>query len=174
MADVNIIKRGEDLVITNSITIGSNINAGLPGMIIYNKNTDQFEGYLNRVNAYNNSHWAPMSLDIASSSNLGGIKVGNNLAITADGTLNATASSISRKTQRVLIVNPAPGAGDYTSIGQCIHDFFGYDSSTGTYPSGELNFFHSNSSVYYPYPGPEARYIILVSRVYIMKLHMEQ
>lgn len=163
MADVIIIKRGEDLAITNSITIGSNINAGLPGMIIYNKNTDQFEGYLNRVNAYNNSHWAPMSLDIASASNLGGIKVGNNLAITGDGTLNSTASSISRKTQRVLIVNPAPGAGDYTSIGQCIHNFFGYDSSTGTYPSGELNFFHSNSSVYYPYPGPEARYIILVS-----------
>ena len=36
MADVIIIKRGEDLSITNSITIGSNINAGLPGMIIYN------------------------------------------------------------------------------------------------------------------------------------------
>jgi hypothetical protein len=163
MGDVIIIKRGEDLAITNSITIGSNINAGLPGMIIYNKNTDQFEGYLNRVNQYNNSHWAPMSLDIASASNLGGIKVGNNLAITGDGTLNATASSISRKTQRVLIVNPAPGAGDYTSIGQCIHNFFGYDSSTGTYPSGELSFFHSNSSTNYPYPGPEARYIILVS-----------
>ena len=163
MSSVIIIKRGEDLAITNSISIGSNINAGIPGMIIYNKDTDRFEGYLNRVNLYNDSHWAPMSLDIASASNLGGVKVGNNLAITADGTLNATASSISRKTQRVLIVNPAPGAGDYTSIGQCIHDFFGYDASTGTYPSGELAFFHSNSSTYYPYPGPEARYIILVS-----------
>lgn len=163
MADVIIIKRGEDLAITNSITIGSNINAGLPGMIIYNRGTDQFEGYLNRVNLYNNSHWAPMSLDIASASNLGGIKIGNNLAITSDGTLNSTASSISRKTQRVLIVNPAPGAGDYTSIGQCIHDFFGYDSSTGTFPDGELLFFNSNSSTYYPFPGPDARYIILVS-----------
>lgn len=163
MSSVIIIKRGEDLAITNSISIGSNINAGIPGMIIYNKETDRFEGYLNRVNLYNDSHWAPMSLDIASSSNLGGIKVGNNLAITADGTLNATASSISRKTQRVLIVNPAPGAGDYTSVGQCIHDFFGYDAGTGTYPSGELAFFNSNSSTYYPYPGPESRYIILVS-----------
>lgn len=163
MGDIIIIKSGQDLAITNSITIGSNINAAVPGMMVYNTDTDQFEGYLNRVNLYNNSHWAPLSLDIASASNLGGIKVGNNLAITSDGTLNATSSSISRKTQRVLIVNPAPGAGDYTSIGQCIHDFFGYDSSTGTYPSGELNFFHSNSSTYYPYPGPEARYIILVS-----------
>lgn len=163
MGDIIIIKSGQDLAITNSITIGSNINAAVPGMMVYNTNTDQFEGYLNRVNLYNNSHWAPLSLDIASASNLGGIKVGNNLAVTSDGTLNATSSSISRKTQRVLIVNPAPGAGDYTSIGQCIHDFFGYDSSTGTYPSGELQFFHSNSSTYYPYPGPEARYIILVS-----------
>lgn len=163
MGDIIIIKSGQDLAITNSVTIGSNINAAVPGMMVYNTDTDQFEGYLNRVNLYNNSHWAPLSLDIASASNLGGIKVGNNLAITSDGTLNATSSSISRKTQRVLIVNPAPGAGDYTSIGQCIHNFFGYDSSTGTYPSGELNFFHSNSSTYYPYPGPEARYIILVS-----------
>jgi hypothetical protein len=163
VGDIIIIKSGEDLALTNSITIGSNIKTALPGMIIYNEATDRFEGYLDRVNAYNDSHWAPMSLEIASSSNLGGIKIGNNLSITTDGKLNATSNSSSRKVQRILIVSAEPGAGDYTSIGQCIHDFFGYDAGTGTYPSGELLYFNGISSNNYPFPGPEARYIIEVA-----------
>ena len=157
------IFKNTDLAIDKSIQIGSNTITALPGTLIYNRTTDQFQGYLSRTNAYNNSHWASLSLESATASNLGGIKVGNNLTITADGILSATSSSVSRKLQRVLIVNAQPSAGDYTSIGQCIDNFFGYDPTTGTYPDGELAFLNANSSVNYPYPGPTSRYIILVS-----------
>ena len=37
MGDIIIIKSGEDLALTNSITIGSNIKTAVPGMIIYMK-----------------------------------------------------------------------------------------------------------------------------------------
>lgn len=158
--DILTFYNNQDANFPGAISLGSNISSVLPGAMRYNVNTDRFEGYLNTIQPYNNSKWAPLSFTVASSSNLGGIKVGNNLSITSDGQLNATAEGVSRKFQKTLIVSQAPNSGDYTSIGECIAEFFGYDPATSTYPSGELA---GLDRTYYPFPGPDARYIILVS-----------
>jgi hypothetical protein len=113
-----------------------------------------------------------MSLSVASESKLGGIKVGNNLGITSNGILNASANGVSRKFQKVLIVSQNANTGDYTSIHQCLDQFFGYDFTAGSISTGwsnstgELAGLDRNE---YPFPGSNAitgvtsRYIVLAS-----------
>ena len=127
------------------------------GTIFYNPTNDRFEGYVATTRAYNNSRFLPLSLDAATTSNLGGIKVGNNLSITADGTLNAVAESSTQKFQKILSVSPYDNVADYTSINQCLTQFFGYDESTDTFPDGELASLDPSD---YPIPSATTRYII--------------
>ena len=123
-----------------AISIKSNINTNpLPGTIRYSAVDDEFQGFTSNINPYTNSHWATMSLSVASDSKLGGIKVGNNLGITSNGILNASANGISRKFQKVLIVSQNANTGDYTTIHQCLDQFFGYDFSAGTISAGWSN-----------------------------------
>src|SRR5210317_116191 len=90
-----------------SISVGNYQNTPTEaGTIFYNPTNDRFEGYVATTRAYNNSRFLPLSLDAATTSNLGGIKVGNNLSITADGTLNAVAESSTQKFQKILSVSP--------------------------------------------------------------------
>lgn len=168
-----LAKTNDDFSLFGAISIQSNINAAIPGLIRYNSTKDIFEGYLQNGRAYvNGSKFVPMSLDVATSSNLGGIKIGNNLSITATGILNAVASAVSRKFQKVLIVsaslqeNTDPGAtdgittGDYRSINQCVEQFFGYDPITDTFPDGELASLNKDE---YPDPAENNQYIILLT-----------
>lgn len=150
---------GTDFSINGAITIQSNNAAVLSGTIRYNAIDDRFEGLINSVNAYNNSSWTPMSLGIASSSNLGGVKVGNNLSITSLGVLNASAQSISRKFQKILIVSQQPDTGDYISINQAITQFFQYDEISGTF-NGEISGLDKTN---YPDPDENNRYMILIT-----------
>ena len=124
---------------TGSITIQSNRALDpAAGTIRYNTDEDRFEGLLKNKNAFNDSQWAPVSLDMASASNLGGIKVGNNLSITSTGVLNSSAQSISRKFQKVLMVSQQTDTGDYNSITQALNEFFEYDSGSGNF-TGEIS-----------------------------------
>jgi hypothetical protein len=141
-----------------SISVGNYQNTPTePGTIFYNSNNDRFEGYVATEREYNNSRFLPLSLDAATTSNLGGIKVGNNLSITADGTLNAVAESSTQKFQKILSISPYDNVADYTSINQCLTQFFGYDSITDTFPDGELAGLDSTD---YPIPSATTRYII--------------
>jgi len=162
MADTDsiIVRTGKDLKLDNAIQVGSNESVALPGTIRYNSNADRFEGYVVSTNPYNNSKWALMSLGIASDTTLGGVKIGNNLGITSDGILNATAEAVSQKVQRILLIAKPSNAGDYTSINQCITQFFGYDPINNTFPNGELANLNKTN---YPDPSPQNRYVIKVT-----------
>lgn len=150
---------GTDFSITGSITIQSNSNPVASGTIKYNAVEDRFEGLLNKTNSFNNSRWAPLSLDSASATNLGGIKVGNNLSITSTGVLNASAQSISRKFQKILVVSQQTDTGDYNSITQALNDFFQYDTGSGNF-NGEIAGLNKTQ---YPDPDENNRYMILIT-----------
>ncbi len=156
-----------------AISIKSNINTNpLPGYIRYSAVDDEFQGFTSNLNPYNNSYWSTMSLSVASDSKLGGIKVGNNLGITSNGILNASANGVSRKFQKVLIVSQNANTGDYTSIHQCLDQFFGYDFTAGSISMGWSNSTGELAGLdrtAYPFPGSNAitgvtsRYIVLAS-----------
>jgi len=150
---------GTDFSINGALTIQSNNAAVLSGSIRYNAIEDRFEGLKNSINTYNNSRWTPMSLEVSSASSLGGVKVGNNLSITSSGVLNASAQSISRKFQKILIVSQQPDTGDYISINQAITQFFQYNAISGTF-NGEIA---GLDKTYYPDPDENNRYMILIT-----------
>jgi hypothetical protein len=160
----------KDFKLTNTaITVSSNIDTATPGTIIYNKNLDRFEGYVANTRTYNDSNFVPMNLDTATSSNIGGIKIGNNLTITNDGILNSTASSVSRKFQKVLLISQSKQVnendtdeeivtGDYISINQCIKQFFDYNENTEEF-TGEIASLDKDE---YPDPSENNKYVILL------------
>ena len=172
--EVYYINKNLDLALYNSLILNienSNIGIGQPGMIRYNKNTDKYEGYVRQGREFvNGSNFVPMSLDVATSSSLGGFKLGNNLSITSDGKLNSVASAVSRKFQKILIISASlqennnkdsddlgVTTGDYRSINQCINQFFGYNKFLNTFPNGELA---SLNKIQYPDPSINNKYII--------------
>jgi hypothetical protein len=147
-----------DINFPYSISVGDYQNTPTQaGTIFYNSTKDRFEGYVANTRAYNNSRFLPLSLDAATTSNLGGIKVGNNLSITSDGTLNAVAESSTQKFQKILSVSPYDNVADYTSINQCLTQFFGYNNTSDTFPDGELVGLDPSD---YPTPSATTRYII--------------
>mgnify|MGYP000088406229 CR=1 FL=1 len=175
--EIYYINKNLDLTLDGALLLnaeGSNTNVAQPGLIRYNSDTDKFEGYVASGRDFvNGSNFVPMSLDVATSSSLGGIKLGNNLSITADGKMNAVASAVSRKFQKILIVsqsvqeNTDPEAtndyittGDYRSINQCIIQFFGYDANTDTFPNGELGSLNKDE---YPDPSENNKYVVLLT-----------
>lgn len=162
MADTDSItvRVGKDLKLDNAIQVGSNESVALPGTFRYNSLTDTFEGFTSNVQNYNGSQWATMSLGIASDTTLGGVKIGNNLGITSTGILNATAEAVSQKVQRILLIAKPTDAGDYSSINQCLDQFFGYDSALGTFPDGELANLDKTD---YPDPSSSSPYVIKVT-----------
>lgn len=159
-SDSIIVRIGKDLKLDNALQVGSNESVALPGYIRYNSSTNRFEGFTPETKSYNNSKWAYMTLDVASPTELGGVKIGNNLGITLDGTLNATANAASQKVQRILLVAQPTDAGDYTSINQCVNEFFGYNATLNTFPDGELA---SLNKTDYPDPSEQNRYVIKVT-----------
>ena len=150
---------GTDFSINGSLTIQSNSNPVASGALRYNSTEDRFEALTNKINPFNNSRWAPISLDSASTTNLGGIKVGNNLSITSTGVLNASAESISRKFQKVLMVSQQPDTGDYLTITQALNNFFQYDKVSGNF-NGEIS---GLNKTLYPDPDENNRYMIFVT-----------
>lgn len=168
MSDIIIVRQNTDLLLDNSIKIGTNIIDPTPGTIRYNSTNDKFEGYLENTQAYNSSNWAPMSLGIASPTDLGGVKIGNNLTITGTGVLSSVAGAPSRLLQRVLSVCQRPNTGDYESISECLSDFFNYQFTASpvidwTTSAGALKNQHDADPVNFPWPDADNIYIIQVS-----------
>lgn len=90
------------------------------GQIRYNRTLQQFEGYHDIENAdTNGNQWRPFHLDIASSTHLGGIKIGENLIINPrTGVLSAITNGNSRIKNRIIIIsnNSNNNIGDFNNI----------------------------------------------------------
>ena len=126
-----------------------------PGQIRYNKTTNRFEGYHSDagVDVFGN-HWRTFTIDVASASNLGGVKIGDNLLINpATGVLSSIASGSGRSQQLVITVSPYVGAADFTNINTAITQDIGTPS--GGYTDGAL------TSQYGP-PSPNLPIVILL------------
>lgn len=168
MSDIILVRQNQDLQLDNAIKIGMNEKAPRPGTIRYNPTEDRVESYLSAVQPYNNSNWAPMSLGIASSTELGGIKIGNNLTVTGTGIVSAVAGAPSRQFQRVLSVCQRDNTGDYTSIQDCLDQFFNYQFTGSPVidwetSDGVLKSQHDDDPINFPWPDSSNLYIIQVS-----------
>lgn len=156
-----LIKDNQDLNLPYSLSIGKvakwKEEPREPGVIIYNSELDRFEGYMANEQPYNGTNFAPLSLSIATADTLGGIKIGNNLSVTASGILNAIAEYSSQKLQKYLSVSTVSGVADYTSINNCLSNFFGFDSNTGEFSEGELLSYDRSE---YPFPRSENKYVV--------------
>ncbi len=87
----------------------------IDGTLRFNTATKTFEGYTGETGPLGET-WRSLMLDIASSTTLGGIKVGSNLTISSGGVLSATAAGESRLFQNVITVSYILGAADYMTI----------------------------------------------------------
>jgi hypothetical protein len=168
MSDIILVRQNKDLQLDNAIKIGTNQAEPIPGTLRYNSVDDRVEAYLAQEQPYNNSNWAPMSLGIASPTELGGIKIGNNLTISGDGTLDAVAEASSRKFQRVISVCQRDNTGDFTSIQASLAQntgFFGYDFINNSWETstGSLKTLHDSDPINFPWPDASNLYIIQVS-----------
>ena len=106
--------RNGGLRITDNVT-------ELPGSIRFNNTAKAFEGYTGETGIAGEM-WRSFMLDIASSTRLGGIKIGSNLVITPEGVLSSVSAGQSRLFQHVLSVSCIFGAGDFQTI-QAAIDF---------------------------------------------------
>jgi hypothetical protein len=171
MSDIILVRQNKDLQLDNAIKIGTNQAEPIPGTLRYNSGEDRVEAYLAEEQPYNNSNWAPMSLGIASPTELGGIKIGNNLTITGTGVVSAVANASSRLFQRVISVCQRDNTGDYTSIQDCLNGpngFFGYQYTGSpvinwTTSNGGLKQKHNTEPDNFPWPDASNLYIIQVS-----------
>tara|TARA_B100000902_G_scaffold399906_3_gene473517 strand:- start:73 stop:14295 length:14223 start_codon:yes stop_codon:yes gene_type:complete len=167
------VGQGEDLRLSHGLKLGKSTkipnnpiaSSKLPtaGTIHYNAFNQRFEGVLGKTTTFNNSRVVPLSFDIASTSNLGCIKIGNNLTISNDGILNATANSLSRQMQRVIIVSKAPNTGDFTTIQEALEQFFGFMQADGSSVDAGLKTLQANNPGQFPDPSADNMYIIFVS-----------
>jgi hypothetical protein len=171
MSDIINVRQNADLQLNYALRVGPNQSTPIPGTIRYNSTEDRIEAYLAQEQTYNNSNWAPMSFAVATPTDLGGVKIGNNLTITSSGVLSAVAGAPSRQLQRVVSVCQRDNTGDYTNIQDCLSGgtgFFGY-KYTGTpvvdwtTSNGALAGLHADDPVNFPWPDASNLYIIQVS-----------
>ena len=158
-----IVEANKDLQLTSGIKLSKAKQPEEIGIIQYNHTSDKFEGIVKNTRSFNNSKIVPLSFDIASVADLGCVKIGNNLTISNDGILNATANSISRQKQRVIIVSKAPNTGDFTTIQEAIEQFFGFIQADSSSLDAGLKTLQDNNPGQYPDPSSDNIYIIFVS-----------
>lgn len=104
------------------------------GLIRYNTTRNRFEGLHKTAGAGPggsdnddmSSVWREFTSDIASSSKVGGIKVGTNLTVNpTTGILSSVATGESRIYQQIITVSDNVGSGDYQSITTAITNALG-------------------------------------------------
>ena len=113
-------------------------NNGTIGQLRFNQTTLKFEGYHSTTGAdiFGNI-WRPLTQDVATTSNLGVFRVGNNLTINpTTGILSSIATGVSRIYQLVITVSPILGAADYQTINTAISNAIGTPS--GGYIDGSI------------------------------------
>lgn len=117
-------------------------NTGTAGQLRFNQKTLKFEGYHCYPNSNNgadifNNKWRSLTQDVASRSNLGIFRVGQNLIINpTTGILSSIASGSSRFKQLVITISPILGAADYLSINEAIKGAIG--TPENNYTDGTL------------------------------------
>ena len=140
----------KSIVISNSGEVQN--NNGNKGQFRFNQSTLKFEGYHSTAGAdiFGNI-WRPLTQDVATISNLGVIRVGNNLTINpSTGVLSSIASGSGRINQLVITVSPILGAADYQTINFAISNAIG--TPDGLYKNGSItNNINSAPSPTYPF-----------------------
>jgi len=132
-----------DVVFDKSIIISnkegsSQTGYGSYGQLRFNLATLKFEGYHSKPNSNTGAdifgnNWRSLTQDVASTSNLGIIRVGSNLNMQAStGILSSVAAGVSRIYQCVITVSPIDGAADYQSINEAISHAIGSPLDTPT------------------------------------------
>ena len=127
----------KSIVISNSGEVQN--NNGNKGQFRFNQSTLKFEGYHSTAGAdiFGNI-WRPLTQDVATISNLGVIRVGNNLTINpSTGVLSSIASGSGRIKQLVITVSPILGAADYQTINFAISNAIG--TPDGLYKNGSIS-----------------------------------
>ena len=82
----------------------SNTDRELNGTLRFNNTNNKFEGYTGVANI-DGSKWSDLSTSLASSDNLGSIKIGNNLFMnTSNGKLHAISVGTSKFYQHIVTV----------------------------------------------------------------------
>ena len=142
----------KSIVISNTETITEQTDKGSNGQIRFNNTTYKFEGYHSVLGAdiFGNI-WRPFTQDVASTSNLGVFRVGNNLVINpTTGIMSSIASGSGRIKQLVITVSPIVGAADYLSINEAISNAIG--TPAGNYLDGSItSIIGSAPSPIYPF-----------------------
>jgi len=125
---------------------------GSSGQIRFNQQKLLFEGYHTPQSVdIDGNIWRPLTQDVASTSNLGIIRVGNNLTINpTTGLLSSISTGKSQFYQHILTVSPILGAADYQSINVAISDAIG--TAAGGYIDGSITSnIGSSPSATYPF-----------------------
>lgn len=97
----------------------SDTDTELPGMIRYNPTNKTIETYTGE-NGPLGETWRELTLDIASGSKIGGIRIGSNLTVQSDGVLSSIAEGESRLNQHVITVSKETGKADYDNLTDAI------------------------------------------------------
>lgn len=106
------------------------------GEIRYNSTINKIEAYHKNADVDGN-YWRPLTQSIATSSNYGVIKVGNNLNINeSSGYISSIASGESRLNQLVITISPQKGYADFDSIVYAISNAIGTPGNN--YTDGSL------------------------------------
>jgi len=143
-------------IFLNTYDPDNNTPLGKTGQIRYNNVSSKFEGYHNGSGVLFGNPWRPLTQDIATSSNLGIVKIGNNLLINpTTGLLSSIATGKSRIYQHVITVSPIVGTADYSTINGAITDAIG--TAAGNYLDGSITSINGSA------PSPTYPYIIQIS-----------
>jgi len=93
----------------------SDTSAQVPGMVRFNPTTKVIEAYTGEDGPLGET-WRELTLDIATSGKLGGMRVGSNMTIQSNGVVSSIAEGLSRLTQHVITVSKVAGKGDYQTL----------------------------------------------------------
>ena len=164
---VKMIKIGDDIIEDDE-----SVRKYEPGSIRFNNITGKFEGYHYDTGTAKNAlvldgvtyPWREFTSNIATTTELGTIKVGTNLSINpTTGVLSSLALGESRINQRIITISGSVGTADYQSITTAINNAIG---TPGNYNGGSI------TSVYGE-PTLTNQYILLVGPgEYIEKVNL--
>ena len=163
----------ENIICNKSIVISnkegeSQTVYGSAGQLRFNQTTLKFEGYHSYPNSNTGAdifgnNWRKLTQDVASTSNLGIIRVGSNLNMQATtGILSSVAAGVSRIYQCVITVSPIDGAADYQSINEAISHAIGSPLDNPPYTYGVITSNIGGTGIVSP-PSPTYPFIILLS-----------
>ena len=137
MSNLKNVVFDKSIILSNKEGLSQTDN-GTAGQIRFNQSSLKFEGYHSYPNSNNgadifNNNWRKLTQDVASTSDLGIIRVGSNLNMQAStGILSSVAAGVSRIYQCVITVSPIDGAADYQSINEAISHAIGSPLDTPT------------------------------------------